>query len=330
MKFIAYEVREDEIPFFEQLSKNLGIEVNLVNDVLHEGNVELARGYDGVTVLGRSEVNAVVLDSLKELGIKYVTARTIGYNHMDVKYANKIGIKMGNSGYAPNGVADYTVMLMLMCLRHYKQAMFRGNVNDYSLVGLKGKEMRSLTIGVIGAGKIGKTVIQNLQGFGSKVIVHSEFIDDSIKDMATYVDLDTLYKESDIITVHVPLLDSTYRMINRMAIDKMKEGVILINTARGELMDIQDLIYGIETMKIGALGLDVFEKEEGIYHKDRRTDIIRNRDMAYLRQFPNVVMTQHIAFYTDEAVESMVECALNGLVQFNRNGESDYEIKLKY
>lgn len=326
MKIISYETREDERKDFEELSKKLNIEIVLVEETLNENNVDLVKGCEGVTILGHSQVNSTILDKLKEFNITYLATRTIGYNHIDIDYAKKIGIRVSNSYYAPNGVADYTIMLILMCIRHYKQAMFRANVNDYSLIGLKGKEMKDLTIGVIGTGKIGATVIDSLQGFGCRVLAYDKFTNDSLKEKATYVDLDTLYKECDVITLHTPLLESTYHIINSESISKMKEGVVLINCARGELMHLPDLIEGIETKKIGALGLDVVEKEEGIYHLDRRTDIISNRDMAYLRQFPNVIMTQHMAFYTDAAVTSMVECSLDSLVSFIKNGVSDYEI----
>lgn len=325
MKFIAYEVREDERADFEKISKKLNVEIVLEEKALTEDNVLLAKGCDGVTILGTA-VNANILDKLSKLNIKYLATRTIGYNHIDIDYAKNKGIRVSNSGYAPNGVADYTVMLILMCIRNYKQAMFRGNVNDYSLEGLQGKEMRNLTIGIIGTGKIGKTVIDNLHGFGCKILAYDKFINDDVKNKAEYVDLDTLYKESDVITLHTPLFESTYHMINNEAINKMKNGVVLINCARGGLMHIPDLITGIETRKIGALGLDVVENEEGIYHLDRRTDIISNRDMAYLRQFPNVVMTQLMAFYTDAAVTSMVEGAVNSLASFVSRGASDYEI----
>ncbi|GFZ29857.1 lactate dehydrogenase [Clostridium zeae] len=327
MKLISYDTRDDERNDFEAISKKLNVEITLVEEKLNEKTVELAKGFDGVTILGHSHVTPAVLDKLDELNIKYLATRTVGYNNIDVEYAKSKSIRVSNAYYAPSGVADYTIMLILMCIRHYKQAMFRGNVNDYSLVGLQGKEMKDLTIGVIGTGKIGATVIDGLKGFGSRILAYDKFENNKVKEKATYVDLDTLYKECDVITLHTPLLESTYHMINDESIKKMKDNVVLINCARGELMNIPALINGIETRKIGALGLDVFENEEGIYHIDRRTDIISNRDMAYLRQFPNVIMTQHMAFYTDAAVRSMVNSAITSLVSFINTGESDYEIR---
>ena len=326
MKIAAYDVREDEKIYFEEIIKQLDLEIVYIDEILSMDTIELAKNCDGVSILGHSQIDSTILNKLKDLNIKYISTRTVGYNHIDLEYANKIGIKVSNSNYPPSGVAEYTVMLMLMSSRNYKQAMFRGNVNDYSLAGLRGKEIKDLTVGVIGSGKIGCAVIDILQGFGCKIIVYDKFVKEEIKLKAEYVDLETLYKDSDVITLHTPLLKETYHMINKETINKMKDGVILINCARGELMDIEAVIEGIEEKKIGALGLDVIENEEGIYHKDRRTDILINRQMAYIRQFPNVTMTQHIAFYTDTAVKSMVTCSVKSLVDFINTGKSELEI----
>jgi len=327
MKIIAYEVRGDEGKYFEEIAEKLNVEIIYCKETLNEETIELAKGCMGVTILGHSNIDSAMLDKLMELNIKYISTRTIGYNHIDMDYARKIGVKVANSSYEPNGVADFTIMLMLMSIRKYKQAMFRGNVNDYSLEGLQGKEMKDLTVGVLGSGKIGETVINQLQGFGCKILVYDTFQKDKVKEMATYVELDTLYHESDIITLHMPLLKATHHMINKESISKMKKGVVLINCARGELMDIEAVTDGIEAQRIGALGLDVIENEEGIYHQDRRSDILNNRQMAYIRQFPNVTMTQHIAFYTDAAVCSMVNGGVSSLVSFINTGSSEGDIK---
>ncbi|MDD6794631.1 MAG: D-isomer specific 2-hydroxyacid dehydrogenase family protein [Clostridiaceae bacterium] len=326
MKIIAYDVRTDEKKDFEDISKKLNVEIKCINESLTHETIEFAKEYDGITILGHSIVDKFILHKIKEYNIKCLSTRTIGVNNMDTDYAKELGVKLTHSNYAPNGVSEYTLMLMLMSIRHYKQAMFRGNVNDYSLTGLQGKEMKDLTVGIIGTGKIGCQVIENLKGFGSRVLAYDIYENDKVKETAEYVDLDTLYKESDIISLHMPLLDSTYHIINKDSIDKMKKGVVIINCARGELMDIDDVIKGIEDKKIGALGLDVIENEEGIYHHDRRTDIISNKNMAYLRQFPNVTMTQHMAFYTDAAVRSMVYDGVTSLVDILTKGKSNLEV----
>lgn len=326
MKITAFETRDDEKRAFKKLADSLNIEIVLINKPLSQHTIDLAAGSQGVTVLGHSKVDEGILSKLKELDIHYLSTRTIGYNHIDLEAAKKLNIRISNACYEPHGVADYTVMLILMSLRKYKQALFRANVNDYSLKGLQGREMRDMTVGIIGTGKIGAKVIDNLSGFGCRILAYDTYRNGNIVQKAEYVSLDELYQQSDIISLHVPLLDSTYQMISQDSIAKMKNGVILVNCARGELMNIADLIYAIEHEKIGALALDVFEKEEGIYHFDRRTDIIKNRDMAYIRQFPNVIMTQHIAFYTDRAVEEMVVCGVQSLHSFIKGEKASTEL----
>ena len=326
MKIIAFEVRNDELESFKKMEKEYEAEITYVCDVLSKDNVYLLEGFEYVSILGFSKLDKDLIDLMKIYGVKAVSTRTIGYNHIDVEYAAKAGIVISNANYAPNGVADYTIMLILMAMRNYKQALFRGNVNDYSLAGLQGREMRNMTIGVVGAGSIGATVIQNLQGFGCEILAHANHPKKELEGMCTFASMDEIYERCDIISFHVPLTKDTYHMVNDETLEKMKDGVILINTARGSLMSLSTLIKGIETKKIGALGLDVVEYEEGLYHRDLRSDIISNRDIAYLRQFPNVTMTQHMAFYTQEAVESMVRCGVENLWECAKKGDCTLRI----
>lgn len=326
MKIVAFETREDERPTFRKLEQKHQIEIVCLREEISKQNIGLAKGATAISILGHSQMNAELLSLLKDNGISFVSTRTVGYNHIDLEAANKLGIRVANAYYDPHGVADYTVMLILMSLRKYKQAMWRANVNDYSLNGLKGREMRNLTIGVVGTGNIGAQVIQNLSGFGSRLLAFDTRKNPNVESLVEYMPLEQLYAEADIISYHVPLLNNTNRMVNRDTLAQMKDGVVLINCSRGELMNVSDVIDAIESHKIGALAMDVFENETGIYHQDRRTDIISNRDMAYIRQFPNVIMTQHIAFYTDAAVETMVECGVESLCEFVANGKTDREI----
>lgn len=327
MKILAFDVRDDEEFYFQQLEAKHGLAIERKPSSLIPETLAQTAGYDAVTVLGMSRIDSVILDGLRANGVKYLSTRTIGFNHIDVEYAKKIGFPVFNAGYDPHGVADYTIMLILMSMRNYKQALFRANTNDYSLKGLIGREMRDMTVGVIGTGRIGAQVVRNLTGFGCEIIAYDRYQNESLSGLCRYVQtLDELYEKSDIITLHTPLLESTYHMINRESIERMKEGVILINCARGPLISLEDLIDGIESKKIGAVGLDVVEDEEGIYHKDLRSDIIKNRNMAYVRQFPNVTMTQHMAFYTDRAVESMVRCGIESFLEYGETGNSGNKI----
>lgn len=328
IRIVAFETREDELIPFSRMKDFYDAEITCTDKVLNKHTLSLLENTQAISILGHSKLNRDMLFDLKNRGIYYVSTRTMGYNHIDLTAAAEFGIRVANARYAPNGVADYTVMLILMSLRKYKQAMWRANVNDYSLFGLQGREMRDLTIGIVGTGNIGAQVIRNLSGFGCRIIAFDTRVNQSIEQLVDYVSLDELYSQADVISFHVPLLDSTFRMVSKQSLKKMKDGVILINCSRGELMHIGDVIDAIESRKIGALAMDVFENETGIYHLDRRTDIISNRDMAYIRQFPNVIMTQHIAFYTDTAVAEMVECGVKSLVDFATTGSSPLEIRM--
>ena len=326
MKICVYNLRDDEKKYFRFWEKELSVELVVCVEDPSDDNLEIVSGCEGVSVLGQTYIGSDLMDNWKSLGVKYLSTRTIGYDHIDIEYARKIGLRVCNVRYSPNGVADFTIMLMLMCLRNYKQALWRGQVNDFSLFGLQGREMKSMTVGVMGTGNIGRIVIQNLEGFSCRILAYDVHQNDWTKTHATYVSLDQLFAESDIITLHLPLLDSTRHIINESSICKMKDGVVIINCARGELADLNALIKGIESTKIGALGLDVIEGEEGIAHVDHRVDIISNQKMAYLRQFRNVVMTQHMAFYTEEAVNDMVKYGLSGILDMAANPKGSTEL----
>ncbi|WP_139125797.1 D-isomer specific 2-hydroxyacid dehydrogenase family protein [Arcticibacter eurypsychrophilus] len=326
IKIMVYELRDDERKVFEDLAQDLNVVYTFSHKMLNMDTLPLAQGCQGICILGIGKISGDILRQMKEMNIHYLATRSVGFNNIDIEVARKLNIRVSNADYGPDGVADYTLMLILMSLRKYKQAMFRGNVNDYSLKGLQGKEMKDMTVGIIGTGRIGARVIDFLSGFGCRVLAYDPYPQDKVKEKAIYTDLETLYEESDIISLHVPLMEQTVKMINRNSLSKMKNGVILVNCSRGEMMNMPDVIEGIEKEKIGALALDVFENEDGIYHFDRRTDIIINRDMAYIRQFPNVIMTQHMAFYTENAVKSMVSCGVKNLVSFIKEGRADNEI----
>ncbi len=321
MKLCVYEVREDEKEMLNLLREKYGVDLIETEEELNVETAALAKGCAGVSTLGQSQINRAVLQKLVDMDIRAYSCRCIGVNHIDLDSARELGVKVSNASYSPCGVADYTVMLMLMLLRKYKPALWRQQVNDYSLGGLMGRELRGRTVGVIGTGRIGYTVMKNLSGFGCKILCNDLHENPEAVKLGSYTDLDTIYRTCDIITLHTPLLDSTWHMINERTIGKMKKDVLLINCARGELMDIEAVTHAIENEQIGGVALDVFEKENGIYHHDRRDDILKNREMAYLRQFPNVIMTQHMAFYTKEAVESMVVCGIESLLAFCEDRE---------
>lgn len=326
MKIAVYEVRDDERSALARVAAEQELELVLNSVVPSPLTAGLAEGCPGVSILGQGVINAELLGLWQKMGVRFLSTRTIGTDHIDLAAAKRLGIRVCSASYAPNGVADYTVMLMLMCLRHYKQALWRGQVNDFSLYGLQGRELRSMTVGIVGGGRIGTQVARNLSGFGCRILISDRHPRPEIAAIAEYTDFDTILAESDIITLHVPFRTSNYHMINSHSIACMKDGVILINCSRGELADNGALIEGIESCKIGAIGMDTAEGEEGIIHADHRVDILAQRDLFYLRQFRNVVMTQHMAFYTEEAVENMVETGIVGIADMAAGRSCDTEI----
>ena len=313
MKIGVFEVRADEEEALRAIQKELGFEAVVRQEPLTLENVDLLQGCQGVTTLGQSRLNRELLGRVRAQGVDCLTTRTVGYNHIDLNAAQELGIRVCNVSYGPESVADYTIMLLLVLLRNYKPALYRQNVNDYSLAGLEGRQVKNLTVGVVGTGRIGLKVMEELSGFGCRILAYDPYPNERAKQYGSYVPLEQLWRECDCITLHAPLTPENYHLVNRETLALMKDGVILLNCARGPLMDTGAVIQAVEDKKIGRLGMDVIEEEEGIYHLDRRDDILKNRHMAYLRQFPNVVMTQHLAFYTEEAVQSMVEGGIRNL-----------------
>lgn len=331
MKIAAYEVRPDEKPIIESLCKKYGIEVVITSANLDKTTVGMAEGADGVTTLGQSDYCDEVLDTLKGFGVKVLASRCVGYNHMNVEYARKLGFKLCNGSYDPNGVAEYTVMAILTSLRQFKKAIYNTDDNDFTLKGKMGRELRNMTVGVMGTGKIGFTVIKLLSSFGCRILASDIYENDAVREYAEYVDNDTIYRECDVITIHTPLLPSTEKMINTETVKKMKDGVILIDNARGELCDVDAIIWGMENEKFSAVFMDAFPGETGIIHTVHNSDIVKTEGMPwfklkYLRSFINFVHTPHMAFFTDEACKQMAECGVNGIYEVLTDGKSSHEI----
>lgn len=322
MKLFAYSIRRfDEQHFLEKNCKELGIEYDFVHDYPDESNLERMRGYDAVSII-TSLTDADMLRKMSEMGVKYLSTRSIGVDHIDLEAAKKYGILVSNVSYPPSGVANYAIMLMLMCCRNIKYILEKNMVQDYSLDGKMGKELSNCTVGVIGTGRIGRTLIRHLSGFGCKILAYDPYESEEVKAYANYTDLDTIYREADIITLHIPSLKENFHMINEQTLGRMKDGVILINTARGDLIDTAAMIEALESGKIGAAGLDVIENEEGLYYVNLAGKAMDKRELSMLKAFPNVIITPHTAFYTGEAVEHMVANSIKGCL-YHANAEDN-------
>lgn len=322
----AFGVRADEKPYFDLYKDRDNLKLTVTEKALTEETMGLAAGADGVSVTGICRMNADRMKELAESGVRFISTRTIGYNHLDLEAAAKYGIRCSNVTYSPYGVANYTVMLMLAILRKFMHIMFRSMVMDYSLHDMQGREMQNMTVGIIGMGRIGRAVAQNLQGFGCRVIAYTPHPKEETRKLAEPVSLEELYHTADIITLHTPATPDNFHMINKDTIAKMKDGVILINTARGELIDTEDLIDAVESGKIGGVAIDSFEHEQDIIHVDHEYNIIHNRQMLVLKAYPNVIVSPHAAFYTDQASADMVRCSVEGLVDWSEGRDNPYEI----
>ncbi len=327
MKLFAFSLREyDEKQYMDAICEKLGIEYRYTPDYPSDENLHLCEGCDCVSII-TSITDKPLLDKLYALGVRYIATRSIGYEHIDVAYAHQLGMKVSNVGYAPESVANYAIMLMLMCCRNITHILKRADLQDYSLREKIGRNLSECTVGVIGTGRIGRTVMKHLSGFGCPMLAYDLVENEEAAALGRYVDLDTLLRESDIITLHAPATGDNTHMIDDEAIAKMKPGAILINTARGPLVDSDALIRGLESGKIGAAGLDVIEHEAGLYYLNRMNQPIANHDMAILRSFPNVVITPHTAFYTHRSVRDMVENTVKGLYAFANGQENPFEVK---
>ncbi|MEJ8735667.1 D-isomer specific 2-hydroxyacid dehydrogenase family protein [Mediterraneibacter sp. ICN-202921] len=325
MKIFIYAMREfDELDVAERLKQEYGIDFGWSAEYPTMENVDLAQGYDAVSTTP-CEIGAKLLEKFHDLGVKYITTRSIGYDHIDLKKAEELNMRVSNTKYDPDGVSNYTVMLILMCLRNMSYILKCAEVQDYTLRKKIGKDLSCCTVGVIGTGQIGANVIRNLSGFGCRILAYDLYEKEGLP--CEYVTLEELYEKSDVITIHTPATPESYHMINPETISRMKKGVVLINCARGSMIDTEALIDGLESGQIGGAALDVLEKEDGLYYYNRMGDVIENRTMAILRSFPNVILSPHTAFYTERDVENMMRYNFDSLYRFENGLDNPLEVK---
>jgi D-lactate dehydrogenase len=327
MKILAYSRRPDEGRPFELFCLEFGVELTALAEPPSPETIPHAEGFSAISII-TTPINEEFLRVFHRLGVRFISTRSIGYDHIDTKAAKALGIRIGNVSYSPDTVANYAVMLMLMAIRKVKAIVRLAHSQDYSLAAVQGREMRNLTIGIAGTGRIGKRVIQNLSGFGCKILAFSKHESDEVRAHAQYVSWEELIARCDLISLHMPAVQDNHHIVNAESIAKMKDGVYIINTARGSLIDTGAFLDAVESGKIGGAALDVVEDERGLYYNNLRGQIIRNRALAVLRSYPNVIITPHTAFYTDQAVSDMVENSLRSCIAFMKGEENSWEIRL--
>lgn len=326
MKLYVYAAEPDEIPYFDAFSAKYGIEYDYTEEYPSPENLSWCKGYDAISIItnlmGKDE-----LDRLYSYGIKYLITRSIGYEHINVRYAHQLGMRTAHVTYSPNAVANYTIMMMLIACRKLPFIMRKNARQDFTLPGNLGKELSLSTVGVIGTGNIGSAVVRHLSGFGCKILMSDPYPKEELKQYGEYTDIETLYQNADIITLHVPASADTHHMISDAELVKMKDGVILVNAARGSLIDTEAMIRALENGKIGFAALDTIENEEGLYYLDHSGDILKNHDRSILMAFPNVFLSPHMAYYTEEAVSDRVYHVFQLLKDFAEGQENPLEVK---
>lgn len=327
MKIFIYNLRDfDEKYFFDQLEEEYGYSYTGYEGYQTVENIPMVKGHEAVSILF-SECTDEMLEKFAENGVKYLLTRSVGTNHINLDKCKELGIRVGRSEYSPSSVANYAIMLMLMVCRRFGHIMKRVEAQDYSFKNKMGRELSRCTVGVVGTGRIGKTVIDHLSGFGCEILAYDLYPSDAVAEKAKYVSLEELFAQSDIITLHAPATDDNYHMIDREAIESMKDGVMIVNAARGPLVDSDALIEGIESGKVGGAALDVLEDEYGLYYLNRSGDVLVNRQMAILKSFPNVILSPHTAFYTDEAVNDMCRAVFEAVRAFEAGEDMHLEAK---
>ncbi|WP_373576360.1 2-hydroxyacid dehydrogenase [Parafannyhessea umbonata] len=326
MKVLFFGTRGyDKKSFSAELPNYPDVQVDFTEVNLTPTTAALAKGYDAVCAFVNADVSAMTLEILRGLGVGLVLMRCAGFDAVNVDFAKSIGMKVTRvPAYSPEAIAEHAIALALCADRHIHKAYIRVRENDFSLDGLVGHTLHGKTAGIIGTGRIGAALARICKGFGMTVLgadlyPNQKLVDDGVIDK--YVDYDTIYEQSDLISLHAFLNEESYHLVNDDTIAKMKDGVILINTARGGLVDIEALIRGIRSGKIGAAGLDVYEGENANVYQNREDQILGHSITARLCSFPNVVLTSHQAFFTYEALQQIAQVTLDNAERYAKGEE---------
>ena len=327
MKILFYGAKDYDQQFFDKLAPQYpGVSIKFIEANIYEETASLAKGYDGICAFVNGDLGAPVVEELNRQGVRLILMRCAGYNNVDLDTAAKYGIKVLRvPGYSPEAVAEHAMALVLTANRHTHKAYIKCRENNFALNGLMGVNLYQKTAGIVGTGKIGLAMARICRGFGMKVIAYDLFPNKEL-DFLEYVSLDELFRRSDLTSLHCPLTEETHHLINEESIAKMKEGVILVNTSRGGLIRTDDLIAGIRDHKFFAVGLGVYEEETDFVYEDMSERILQSSTIQRLLSFPNVAMTSHQGFFTEEALTNIAETTLQNAVAFRDGKELKNEV----
>jgi D-lactate dehydrogenase len=319
MKILFYDATNyDKESFDKELQNFPEVEITYQEIDISEKTVSLAKGYDAICAFVNSDLSASVLEKLNEIGIRLILLRCAGFNNVDLEKANACGMTVLRvPGYSPEAVAEHAMTLALAVNRHLHKSYIKVRENNFSLVGLTGVNFYEKTAGIIGTGRIGAAMCRICRGFGMKVIAYDMYPDKEL-DFVEYKTLEEVLQESDLLSLHCPLTEDTHHLINEKTIEKMKDGVILVNTSRGALVKTEDLIQGIRSNKFFGVGLDVYEEEGSNVFENREDEMLESSVTARLLSFPNVIITSHQGFLTKEALSAISQTTLQNAVDFQK------------
>ncbi len=328
MKITFFDTHQFDKDIFVEVNKKFNFDIEFQEACLNSKTARLAQGSSVVCSFVNDKIDDNCIATLQSLGVNLIALRSAGFNHVDLVSAQRHGIEVVRvPSYSPHAVAEFATAMLLCLNRKVHRAYIRVREFNFSLDGLVGFNLYKKTIGVVGAGKIGKIFAQLMAAFGSKVLIYDKKKDSDLEKHSNidYTDLSTLYTQSDVISLHLPLTPETHHLIDHESINKMKNGVTIINTGRGALIDSSALIEGLKTGKIAGAALDVYEEEENVFFKDLSSKILQDDILARLLTFPNVLVTSHQAFLTAEALQSIAMTTLNNIAEFKKSGSVAYD-----
>ncbi len=328
MRFAFFDTKPYDKPSFDRYGADNGVEFKYFETKLNEDTAELAHGFDGVCVFVNDTVNAAVIDKLYEMGVKVIALRCAGFNNVDIVHAEgKIRV-VRVPAYSPYAVAEHTMALLLTSVRRIHKAYIRTRDFNFSLAGMTGFDLHGKTVGVIGTGRIGRVFIDICRGFGMRVLAYDKYPAPQLDngDTVRYVGLDELFSESDIISLHCPLTEDTYHIIDENSLAKCKKGVVILNTSRGALVDAEALLAAIKSRKVGAACLDVYEEEADFFFEDFSGHILEDDTLARLISMPNVIVSSHQAFLTEEALSNIAQTTVNNIVELAKTDRCANEV----
>ena len=319
MKIAIYSTKSYDRKYIELINAKYNFDLEFFDFMLNESTARLAEHCEVVCIFVNDNGSRKVLEKLARLGVKIVALRCAGFNNVDLKAAQELGIQVVRvPAYSPEAVAEHTIGLMMTLNRRIHRAYQRTREANFSLEGLIGFNMHGRTVGVIGTGKIGIAVMRILKGFGMNILAYDPFKNPVVEELGgQYVELDELYAKSHVITLHCPATPENYHLLNREAFAKMKDGVMIVNTSRGSLIDTQAAIDALKQRKIGALGMDVYENERDLFFEDKSNEVIQDDIFRRLSSCHNVLLTGHQAFLTEEALTNIADVTLSNVYKLN-------------